>query len=489
MNRHFYSLSVRSKLIVIMVAVSMIVGIIFSALVLYKEEIRLNETTRNEVVTLSKVIASNVVAPLLFGDQEAAKETLQTLSVKPDIALTVLLDTDGRKFSEYKNETSDHFAIETTLENVEATSSAFYQSDRYLVGTRQVIFNEEPVGTVIMAFDLSSQKRARQEHVFLITMILIGVSALAFFLSTQFQKAISLPIDRLNSVMREVSQFHDFSLRVDQNRSDEIGELYQGFNDMLRKLEVRDNELTMHQKMLENDIRNRTRQLDDIVKQRIDWLESMANFLRHELKNNIAAFSSCLQLIERKLGQKPMENEFERAWRSLRYMNQLLDSVGGATSLQASLYGDSFGQINLTTLIANRIDDLTNIYGNRFHCDLNENIFIQGNEERMSQLLDKLISNAVDHSSQRKPIDIGLQKVGRSARLSVSNFGPNITKDGEDIFDAFVSIRDTNRDEHMGIGLFVVKLIAESHGGRVHAKNKPTGDGVIFEVILPIPQR
>ena len=487
MNKRYYALPLSTKLIAIMVTIALLVGIVFATAVLINERSRLDQSTRNEIETLSQIISSNVAAPLLFDDNAAAEEVLRSLSFKPEISQVTIYNNEGQVFAEFK---PDDIAIPPDLMGTRdiQNSTVFTQFENHLVGFSAVVFEGDRLGHIKMAMDLRFQQRRKQDYLFLVAMILLGVSILAYFVSTQLQKTISQPINRLSTAMQEVTASHDFALRVNQNRDDEIGALYRGFNDMLRELEVRDKELSEHRQTLESGIKERTRELDQVVRQRIDWLENMANFLRHELKNNIAAFSSSLQLIERKTGGQDLESVLERARRSLRYMGQLLDSVGGATSLQASLYGDQFRRINLSELLHARIDDLIEIYGDQFSRNIVADLFIEGNEERICQLLDKLISNAVEHNQPDKLIEIKLHFDSEFGHIEVLNYGSNLPQNKSRIFDAFVSLRDSDKDGHLGVGLFVVKLIAESHGGNATANDLEQGSGAKFVVSLPLPR-
>jgi signal transduction histidine kinase len=57
----------------------------------------------------------------------------------------------------------------------------------------------------------------------------------------------------------------------------------------------------------------------------------------------------------------------------------------------------------------------------------------------------------------------------------------------ENLFDSLVSVRDQNSEKpHLGLGLFVVKRVAEFHRGRVEARNLPKGEGVEFILWLPV---
>lgn len=111
-----------------------------------------------------------------------------------------------------------------------------------------------------------------------------------------------------------------------------------------------------------------------------------------------------------------------------------------------------------------------------------------GNEVRLIQLLDKLVSNAVEHSHALTPIKISVRLTFGKAQLLVANQGSVLPKDKQAMFDLFVSFKPEMKQtgENIGLGLYVVKLIAESHGGQVqayHAKNPEVG--AIFEVTFP----
>jgi len=72
--------------------------------------------------------------------------------------------------------------------------------------------------------------------------------------------------------------------------------------------------------------------------------------------------------------------------------------------------------------------------------------------------------------------------------LSVANEGAKLPEDKDRIFDLFVSLRDDEyqKSDSLGLGLYIVKLIAESHGGWVKAEDLKDKDGVIFTVTLPL---
>ncbi len=90
-----------------------------------------------------------------------------------------------------------------------------------------------------------------------------------------------------------------------------------------------------------------------------------------------------------------------------------------------------------------------------------------------------------------RPIVVRVERVGDAAVLSVSNGGPLLPEGmRERMFESMVSVRDEARrgdaGPHLGLGLYIVRLIVEAHGGRVRADNRADGSGVVVTVTLPL---
>lgn len=104
---------------------------------------------------------------------------------------------------------------------------------------------------------------------------------------------------------------------------------------------------------------------------------------------------------------------------------------------------------------------------------------MEGVPELVAQMLDKLVDNAVDFSPPEGWIRIGLEQRSDGCLLKVANQGPGLPEEiRTNLFDSLVSLRRNGKadEPHLGLGLYIVRLIAQGHGGSVSAMD--LGDGV-----------
>ncbi len=107
--------------------------------------------------------------------------------------------------------------------------------------------------------------------------------------------------------------------------------------------------------------------------------------------------------------------------------------------------------------------------------------------ELIAQMLDKLIDNATGFAPKHSEILLSLTSTDKSVRLSVDNTGPLLPDSmQQQLFDSMVSIREEKTETpHLGLGLYIVKLIAQHHRGQLSASNNAENTGVSFCVELP----
>jgi K+-sensing histidine kinase KdpD len=108
------------------------------------------------------------------------------------------------------------------------------------------------------------------------------------------------------------------------------------------------------------------------------------------------------------------------------------------------------------------------------------------------QMLDKLIANAMDFSMPSSPIEIRLTDQADRINLDVINYGQTLPDEmGDQLFNSMISVRNTNNNGklHLGLGLYISRLIAEFHGGEIMAHNLDDKSGVCFTVIIRLARK
>jgi signal transduction histidine kinase len=109
---------------------------------------------------------------------------------------------------------------------------------------------------------------------------------------------------------------------------------------------------------------------------------------------------------------------------------------------------------------------------------------------RLELALSNLLNNAIRFSGPLAQVEAELVRRGPEAWLRIRDRGIGLApEDLERVFDPFYQVEDhmTRRHEGMGLGLSIVRGIAEAHGGRAWAESPGPGKGTTFTLAIPLP--
>ncbi|MCU7939009.1 MAG: GHKL domain-containing protein [gamma proteobacterium symbiont of Bathyaustriella thionipta] len=108
--------------------------------------------------------------------------------------------------------------------------------------------------------------------------------------------------------------------------------------------------------------------------------------------------------------------------------------------------------------------------------------------ELIAQLLDKLINNAISFHKKGTPIQLSLFKKKPFLIIELNNYGQLIeTTKLDSIFSSLTSYRTQKEHEiHLGIGLYIARLISQFHNGKIEAINNEHNQSVSFILTVPI---
>jgi two-component system, OmpR family, sensor histidine kinase ChvG len=217
--------------------------------------------------------------------------------------------------------------------------------------------------------------------------------------------------------------------------------------------------------------------------------QDMASRLSHELRTPVAVVRSSLDNLRASTLPEEAHVYIGRAQQGLNRLAQILTRMTEATRLEQSLGDAERERFDVARVVAGCVDGYRAAYPGRsivLEAPPGE-LFIDGAPDLIAQMLDKLIANAIEFAAGSAPVVVSLVGDDASVRIAVDNEGPALpgAMTGR-LFDSMVSVRsDPGSQPHLGLGLYIVRLIAEFHGGSVAAKNRDDGRGVVVTVVLP----
>lgn len=222
-----------------------------------------------------------------------------------------------------------------------------------------------------------------------------------------------------------------------------------------------------------------------------EYLRTLSHKLSHELRTPVAVIQSSLDNLEQAdLSAEEHTTYVNRARDGLARLAGILTSMSEASRVEESLYSSKPHPVDLVPLlkeVSAAYADAYNTHKLYLECPV-ESALIKGSPDLLVQALDKLVDNAASFSPPGDTIVIGLADQQGQWQLSVSNRGPQLPKDMQDrLFEPMVSLRnaDSGSRTHLGLGLHVVRIIAEYFKGQVKASNLPDGSGVRFTLSFP----
>jgi signal transduction histidine kinase len=293
------------------------------------------------------------------------------------------------------------------------------------------------------------------------TLITSAIAVIAMF---AFSAWLALRLSRLRRASESALTREGLVTTFPETQApDELGDVARGFSTLLGRL----NEYT-------------------------GYLRTLAGKLAHEIRTPLTIVRSSLENLESEQVPGTARIYLDRARHGSERLNAILIAMGAATRVEEAIGNAERSRFDLVPVIASAGDAYRVAFPERgFATELPpEPVMIDGAPDLIVQMLDKLIDNAVDFSPSGATIVIRLRlESSHIAVLEVDNPGPTIAPDtlGR-LFESLWQSRKGGLEEdsrpHFGLGLYIVRLIAEFHGGSAAAANLPDDSGARFTVRL-----
>ncbi len=220
-----------------------------------------------------------------------------------------------------------------------------------------------------------------------------------------------------------------------------------------------------------------------------EYLRTLASKLSHELRTPLAIVSSSLENLEHEALSDSAVAYTARAKDGADRLHKILSAMSEASRVEELMKNADAENFDLRAVLESTVSAYRDVYTERrfvFDCD-GPSFPASGSPELLIQMLDKLVDNAVTFSANGDEITVALSEDGNAARIDIANPGPSLPERMRtQMFDSMVSVRPNKDNKHLGLGLYIAKLIVDGHGGRIQAEN--TEGGVRISVLLPLLQ-
>jgi len=474
---------------------------------------------KNKLTSIARITGINVAAAITFNDQQSATDTLAALSAEPSVLTAFVVTPDGRIFAQYRSLSGmENKQIQESSPKIdeliaEASTQSFWTFDKDLEVVEPIIFDQQPIGmAVIQSHPINLLKKIRWFMKFT-TAILALIFIITYFLSSRLQQVISGPILHLVEIMRTISEQKSYCLRVKKETNDEVGKLFDGFNEMLENIETRDKQLELHRENLEQQVTVRTNDLSDAnhklesmvvdlmqaketaeaaSKAKSEFLSNMSHEIRTPL-HAVLGMTELLDHTELTEDQRKLLTTIHSAGKTLiGLISNILDfsKIEAGKMVLEHVAIDLLSTVNETiapiVLIAEQkgLEVETCIEGT-------DGLLILMDPTRLQQIFTNLIYNAVKFTAQgRISVHSSLHRQGDNNAdllIEVADTGIGISTDAKAIlFESFTQEDGSTTRKYggTGLGLAITKKLVDLMGGEIRVESE-LGKGSTFLIIIP----
>jgi signal transduction histidine kinase len=217
--------------------------------------------------------------------------------------------------------------------------------------------------------------------------------------------------------------------------------------------------------------------------------EDVLGVVAHDLRNPLNLVSMTSQLLmEPDLAPERRESAHAINVRAVNRMNRLIGDLLDVVRMEAGHLSLNIGPCEVDQLLEETMESFqqrATEQGISLVLSAETNATIQADEERILQLIDNLVGNALKFTPSGGRVCLGAYADGDEVRLTVADSGPGIPEEQQArLFDRFWQARDNDR-RGLGLGLPIAKGIAEAHGGRLWVEST-VGSGTAFHFSMPI---
>ena len=482
------NLSIAQKIIAIVMLISL--GVLLSLAIIFGYfSLQTNQKNFSDsLLVLSKTIGVNATAAIAFKDPYTGVEILTALEANSDIAAAQLYDKNGKIFANYESpahsnqalleEISDSFSQREILP---ATIAGTFHTG-YIDVIQPIHVSQKTIGYIAIQGNLSAIYQDFQEQLLLMVILYLAGVLVTYLLARRMQSIISSPVKELAETMQSVSAQNNYALRLKSPGNDELGSLFNSFNQMLEKIQGRDEGIKEARNIAEAANKSKT--------------EFLAN-MSHEIRTPMNGMLGMAELLDNTELNTQQQKYIKTIRRSGDTLLSVINDILDFSKVEAGELNLEEEPFELEPLIAHVLE-LFQDSADRKQLHINTKLtsslpthFI-GDSMRLTQILMNLVANAIKFT-RHGHVTLGVSLVDESdnnvwLHFSVDDSGIGIAKEKvASIFEAFQQADGSISRQYggTGLGLAISSQLIKLFGGDLNVESK-LGLGSTFSFTIPL---
>ncbi len=501
------NLSIKQKLMLLAMTSSTLALLLVSAGFVTYELSTFRKNMTAELSATAKIIGTRSSGILEFGGTASeAPDLWNALGDLPHVTEACLYRGTNIAALPYFR---DKDATRLVPEHPGPSGWKFNFTKNQLEGFEHIQWNGRDIGAVYLKSDLNALYSKIFSYIGMTILFMLASTAVVYLFSLQLQRIIAWPIFHLAQTAKTITTRKNYSLRATKDSNDELGQLIDGFNEMLEQIQRRDDalhranvELEKAREELEIRVELRTKELREAQKivmqqERLKALGQMASGIAHDVNNALSpimGFADLIQMCEKSLTEKSK--------RHLKHIQTSAEDIAHIVSRLRDFYRTREADDPLQLVDFNKIvDQVIEMTAPRWKT-MPQNVGItiemqkelekdlprtSGIESELREVLTNLIINAVDAMPDGGKITIRTKtkKAAASEEIILEVSDTGIGMDEETRARCLEPFFSTKGHRGTGLGLSMVYGVVERHDGNIEIDSAP-GKGTTMRLVFPI---